>query len=321
MAKKQTTRSTTKSKRKKNSSGFLFFFLVILIALGGVLYTLRDKLNISLNSNNIEQSNNTLNNTKGRSNLHNFIDRFKSGVSKSSAGSSSSLSSKPSEKTTNNTSSKYSSSSMVIRSSKSVESKSYSSLSSSASTNISSFSSSKSASKSSVSSSISSLSSISSISSIQSSTAVNKTEKTNEKTYSGKVYFAKISDDEKIFVQSVSRNIRYIDSPLIETLAVLISGPLKSEQNKEIISCIPPKTRLLSAKVKSGVAYLNFSKEFEFNPYGREGTYNQLKQIVFTATQFPTVKAVKILIEGKEKVYIGGEGIMINKLLTRDDFS
>lgn len=142
----------------------------------------------------------------------------------------------------------------------------------------------------------------------------------NQKLSAGKVYFTKIND-EKLILTGVSRSIAYKNAPLTETLKKLLEGPSASEEVNDIITNIPDNTELLSAWVNGDTAYVNFSKDFENNRYGRESTISQLKQIVFTATEFKTVKKVQILIEGKNQTYLGGEGIMIGKPLSRNDFS
>ena len=65
---------------------------------------------------------------------------------------------------------------------------------------------------------------------------------------------------------------------------------------------------------------MDFSENFLFNSFGLEGYMGQLKQIIYTATEFPTVKRVQILIEGQVKSYLG-EGIFIGNPLTRETIS
>jgi len=57
-----------------------------------------------------------------------------------------------------------------------------------------------------------------------------------------------------------------------------------------------------------------------YNRYGIEGYAGQLKQIVYTATNFSTVKDVQILIEGQPRDYLGGDGVYIGKPLSRASF-
>ena len=148
-----------------------------------------------------------------------------------------------------------------------------------------------------------------------------KENKDKYKSRNFKIYFNRINGNERLVMSQVSRNVRYTDSPLTETLKILLNGPTTNERNLDMITNIPDKTRLLSVTVKNNIAYINLSKEFEYNKYGRESTLNQLKQIVYTATEFPTVNSVQFMIEGKVKNYLGGEGVVIGKPLSRNDFS
>lgn len=134
-----------------------------------------------------------------------------------------------------------------------------------------------------------------------------------------RIYLVRVEEDGTVARVSVERSLPSSDTPLVDVIASLLKGPSTSEKQKGYISLIPPGTRLYSATVKDGIAYLNFSEEFLFNPYGTEGYLGQLKQIVWTATEFPTVKQVQILIEGKVTEYLG-EGIRIGKPLSRDSF-
>ena len=47
----------------------------------------------------------------------------------------------------------------------------------------------------------------------------------------------------------------------------------------------------------------------------------QLKQIVFTATEYSDIEKIQFLINGEIRTYLGGDGVVIGKPLSRDDFS
>jgi len=121
----------------------------------------------------------------------------------------------------------------------------------------------------------------------------------NRKLRKSRVYFVDVHDEGSIELKSLVRTVSYVNSPLTETINVLLKGLTPSELNKELLSLIPEGTKLFSASVKNGTAYLNFNEPFRFNSFGIEGYNAQLKQIVFTATEFPTVKNVQFLIEGE----------------------
>ena len=132
-----------------------------------------------------------------------------------------------------------------------------------------------------------------------------------------KLYFIDVDDSGRISLQAVTRPIHFNDSPLTETLNVLLKGPVASELNQDLISLIPDNTRLLSVRVDNSIAYINFSEDFQFNSFGPEGHRAQLKQIVYTATEFSTVDSVQFLIDGKKLDYLGPEGVFIGQPLTR----
>lgn len=147
-------------------------------------------------------------------------------------------------------------------------------------------------------------------------TPIEKTPETKDRI----LYLMQLKDDGTLIQTKVTRSIKVSDSPLIDVLQLLLAGPTDSEKKRNLISAIPSGSRLLSAKVQDGTAYLNFNDAFQFNTYGLEGYTAQLKQIVWTATEFPTVQSVHILIEGKNLVYLGGEGIRIDRPLSRSSF-
>lgn len=135
-----------------------------------------------------------------------------------------------------------------------------------------------------------------------------------------RIYFIRVTDEGRILPQQVERRVYYRDSPMTETLRVLIGGPTSEELNLGLLNLIPEGTQLLSAAVREGTAYLNFNEAFKFNTMGVEGTVAQLQQIVYSSTEFSTVENVQILIDGKKIDYLGGEGIYIGAPLNRHSF-
>jgi spore germination protein GerM len=103
---------------------------------------------------------------------------------------------------------------------------------------------------------------------------------------------------------------------MLDCLNAVIAGPTAEEKNRGLISCMPAGTRLISAQVRQNTAYLNFNEEFRYNTLGREGSAAQLKQIVWTATEFPNVHDVQIQIEGKTVDFLI-EGILIRNPIGR----
>ena len=137
-------------------------------------------------------------------------------------------------------------------------------------------------------------------------------------TIKAKICFVAIDSEGPVVRKIVSRSV-HKDSPMGDALNQLISGPSAGEEKTGCRTLIPAGTRLLSASIKNGMAILNFSEEFQFNQFGAEGSLAQLMQVVYTATEFSTVKSVQILIEGQKKDYLT-EGVWIGSPLNRSSF-
>ena len=104
---------------------------------------------------------------------------------------------------------------------------------------------------------------------------------------------------------------------MLDSLNSLLAGPSAEEKRKGLISLIPANTKILSAIVRGTTAYISFSEEFQYNTYGVEGYAAQLRQVVWTATEFSTVNDVQILIEGRRIDFLG-EGIWIGSPISRE---
>jgi len=133
------------------------------------------------------------------------------------------------------------------------------------------------------------------------------------------VYFIEVTEEGNIDLRKIIRPVYYNDSPLTETMIVLLEGLTAEELNQGLISLIPKDTQLQRVWIRESVAYLDFSEALRFNQFGTEGLLAELQQIVFTATEFQTVEAVQILINGEKIDYLSTEGIFVGEPLTRKD--
>jgi spore germination protein GerM len=114
----------------------------------------------------------------------------------------------------------------------------------------------------------------------------------------------------------VTRKLEVSNSPLLDCLNALLAGPSAEEKRRGLISCIPPKSRLISARVVSNTVILNFNEEFRYNTQGREDSIAQLRQIIWTATEFPNINDVQIQIDGKTVDFLT-EGVSIRNPIKR----
>jgi hypothetical protein len=133
------------------------------------------------------------------------------------------------------------------------------------------------------------------------------------------VYFAQVDKDGQILQSRVSRRITVSETPMQDVLVKMLEGPTAEELNKGVLNLIPRNTRLLSATVRGNTAYLSFSDDFMLNTFGVEGYVAQLRQIVWTVTEFQNVNDVQILIEGRRLDYLA-EGIWIGSPISRSSF-
>ena len=134
------------------------------------------------------------------------------------------------------------------------------------------------------------------------------------------LYFISIADDGTISRKEVKRTIPTSDSPIADALAALIAGPTESEMKAKLMSLIPSGTKIRGINVRGGLATVDFNDSFNYNHYGVEGYAAQLKQVVYTATSFPQIQSVQIMIDGKIHDYLGSEGVFIGKPLSRNSF-
>ena len=133
------------------------------------------------------------------------------------------------------------------------------------------------------------------------------------------VYFTQVNSDGQILHSRVTRRVPVSESPMQDALNVLLLGPSVDEIARGILNLIPQNTRVLSAAVRGNTAYINFNEDFLFNTYGVEGYVAQLRQIVWTVTEFQNVRDVQILIEGRRMDYLG-DGIWIGSPISRQSF-
>jgi hypothetical protein len=102
-------------------------------------------------------------------------------------------------------------------------------------------------------------------------------------------------------------------------LETLLAGPTAEEAAAGVSSAIPEDTRLLGVSVEDGIATVDLSSEFESGG-GSLGMFLRLGQVVFTVSQFPTVEAVQLELDGEPVEVFSGEGIVLDQPLTREDY-
>ncbi len=107
----------------------------------------------------------------------------------------------------------------------------------------------------------------------------------------------------------------------VATAAVneLLKGPSSAEVAYGFHTEVPAGTRLRSISIRDHVATVDLTGEFD-DGGGSLSMFMRLAQLVFTVTQFDSVDAVTLKLDGVPVEIFSGEGIVIDKPMRRADF-
>jgi hypothetical protein len=83
----------------------------------------------------------------------------------------------------------------------------------------------------------------------------------------------------------------------------------ENTKREEWTSFLPKDAKVLSVKIKNGIATVDFDRKILTANVGAEGEELGIHQIVNTLTEFPTIEAVRFTVEGKSGGTIGGRKI------------
>lgn len=130
-----------------------------------------------------------------------------------------------------------------------------------------------------------------------------KAAQTEVKQISFVVYRAAADGSEKLLPEKITMADNGISLPE-NALNTLITTAPKSDKMDNVV---PENTRVLSLKVdKDGTAYADFSKEIAKRGQGSYNEFMLTGAIVNTLTEFPEIKQVQILVEGKKVITLSG---------------
>ncbi|AEE96106.1 GerMN domain-containing protein [Mahella australiensis] len=136
---------------------------------------------------------------------------------------------------------------------------------------------------------------------------------TAAKKYNMILYFA---GSQAMYVVPEVREVDVVGRRYAQTaIEELIKGPTMPG----LYPTIPNGTKLRSIKVEDGTAIVDFSKEFKENHSGGSaGELMTINSIVNTLTEFPSIKSVKFLIDGKENETLAGH-VVFDQPFTRNE--
>ncbi|MFA4967239.1 MAG: GerMN domain-containing protein [Candidatus Margulisiibacteriota bacterium] len=128
------------------------------------------------------------------------------------------------------------------------------------------------------------------------------------------IYFLK---GEKLV--AVKRALPQDADPLQVAALELMSGPNEPEAKEGIFSEIPKKAKITKVEKQGETANVIFNDEIENYGGGSARVQGLVAQIVYTFTDIPGIKRVKIFVGNRASVVLGGEGFVIDKPLSRQD--
>lgn len=102
-------------------------------------------------------------------------------------------------------------------------------------------------------------------------------------------------------------------------LSALLRGPTEAERRHGYTSAIPESTGLRSVSLSHAVLTVDLSGRFQAGG-GSLSMLLRVAQVVYTATQFPTVSRVAFRLDGKPVAAIGGEGVVVSPPVGRTAF-
>jgi hypothetical protein len=110
-------------------------------------------------------------------------------------------------------------------------------------------------------------------------------------------------------------------TPRVATAAIeaLLAGPTSAERASGFDTAIPAGTRLRGISINRGVAIIDLTSEYQSGG-GSLSMQVRLGQVVYTLTQFPTVKKVSFRLDGTPVNVFSSEGIVLSHPVGRGDY-
>lgn len=117
----------------------------------------------------------------------------------------------------------------------------------------------------------------------------------------------------------VRRSVPNTPAPGRAAMAALLRGPTAAERLAGYMSDIPSRTPLRGVSLSNGTLTVDLGSRFQAGG-GSQSMLLRVAQIVYTATQFPSVSHVAFRLDGKPVTAIGGEGVVVSPPVNRSSF-
>ncbi len=135
-----------------------------------------------------------------------------------------------------------------------------------------------------------------------------------------RAYFVLGGEPGSVGLVPILRTVPRTVQAATAAMDALLAGPTANEAgDRTITTAIPDGTRLLGVSVKTGVATVDLSTEFDSDGATASMRY-RLAQVVYTLTQFTTVRSVVFQVEGQTVTVFGSTGIVLAGPVERADY-
>jgi len=108
--------------------------------------------------------------------------------------------------------------------------------------------------------------------------------------------------------------------PVRDSLYMLLQGPDASAKAKGYLTALPPQLKLLGYTTEDDTIILKLNNGFDYLSGGSSQIRAAVAQLVYTATAQKGIKKCVLSVSGREgqPLIIGGEGLVIDKVLSRE---
>ena len=118
-----------------------------------------------------------------------------------------------------------------------------------------------------------------------------------------KVVLYRVPADGTQYLLPETKTIKVTDNnSVLATLKALVET---APQDDTMENVFPKGTKVLGVTVENGLATVNFNKEFTTRTDGEYTTVMMVNAVVNTLTQYPNIKKVQFLAEGKKIIVLG----------------
>jgi hypothetical protein len=115
------------------------------------------------------------------------------------------------------------------------------------------------------------------------------------------------------------RRVPQTTKPATAAVEALLAGPAAAEKAAGLTSAVPSGVRLLGLSIDGTTARVDLSSRFAGGG-GSLSMQARVAQVVYTLSQFPTIKAVDFMLDGSLVETLGGEGLILDAGQTRADW-